>query len=131
MLGGQFDRDLGEQSMKAFIFGAGSSCGTVNAPVAARFGCALNAIDGSWQASYPALLQVVQHLNLPPDNWGLEPVWSCMDYYAKLREAIGTAPPWAKESPQLRKALLKVYGQRCDQQAEQLPSMTAIHSAIA
>ena len=107
--------------MKAFFFGAGSSCGTVNAPVAARFGCALNVIDSNWQANYPALLQVVQHLNLPPDNWGLEPVWSCMDYYAKLRNAIGTAPPWTDESPQFKKALLKVYGQRCDQQAEQLP----------
>lgn len=110
-----------EQSLKAFFFGAGSSCGTVCAPVAARFGCALGGIDGNWRVSYPALLQVVHHLNLPLDNWGLEPVWSCIDYYAKLREAIGTAPPWTDESPQFKKALLKVYGQRCDQQAEQLP----------
>lgn len=107
--------------MKAFFFGAGSSCGTVDAPVAARFGYTLNLIDGNWQANYPALLQVVQHLDLPLDNWGLEPVWSCIDYYAKLGGAIGAAPSWTDESPQLKKALLKVYGQRCDQQAEQLP----------
>jgi len=44
-----------------------------------------------------------------------------MDYYAKLQPAIGRPRPWSNESPQFKKALLKVYGQRCDQQAEQLP----------
>jgi len=107
--------------MKAFFFGAGSSCGTVCVPVAVRFGCAFTAIDTNWRTNYPALFQVVQHLDLPHDNWGLEPVWRCMDFYAKLQPAIGTPPPWIGESPQLKKALLQVYGRRCDQLADDLP----------
>lgn len=107
--------------MKAFFFGAGSSRGTVGAPVAREFGFALNVMDPNWQIIYPALLQVVQHLHLPLHDWSLESVWSCMDYYAKLRNAIGTTPPWTHESPQFKRAILTLYGQRCDRQADRLP----------
>ena len=44
-----------------------------------------------------------------------------MDYYAKLEEAIPSSPPWSDESPQMKKALLEVYGRRCDDAADQLP----------
>lgn len=95
----------------------------MDAPTAASFGRVLHEIDSNWQQDYPALSKIVGHLNLSRDNWGLEPVWSCMDYYAKLGHAIGNEPdpPWSDESPQLKKALLKIYGQRCDKRADQLP----------
>jgi len=43
-----------------------------------------------------------------------------MDYYAKLEEAIPNSPNW-NASPQMKKALLEIYGKRCDDAADQLP----------
>ena len=114
--------------MKVFFIGAGASKGTFHStgtgvPVAAEFGKALQDIDPQWPFHYPALFKIVEHLDLPRADWGLEPVWTCMDYYAKLQEAIPNSPPWTdeNESPQLKKALLEVYGKRCDDAADQLP----------
>ena len=112
--------------MKVFFIGAGASKGTFHSsgtfvPVAAEFGKALQEIDPLWRDNYPALFTIVEHLGLPPDNWDLERVWTCMDYYAKLREAIPQRLPWRGESPQMKKALLRVYGQRCDAAADRLP----------
>ena len=112
--------------MKAFFIGAGASKGTFHStgtpvPVAAEFGKALQDIDPQWPFHYPALFKIVEHLGLGLDEWGLEPVWTCMDYYAKLREAIPQSSPWCDESPQMKKALLEVYGKRCDDAAEKLP----------
>jgi hypothetical protein len=105
--------------MKAFLFGAGASRGTfddsvVRVPVAAEFGRTLNELDSSWRQNYPALVKVVEHLHLDLADWPLEPVWSCIDYYAKLQSALPLPKPWNYESPQLKKALLTVYGRRCD-----------------
>jgi len=112
--------------MKAFFIGAGASCGTFQdsntpVPVAIQFGQVLQKIDPNWTQRYPDIFKVVSHLGLPKDNWGLEPVWSCIDYYAKLQQVIPKKRDWSKESPQLKKALLHVYGRRCDDAAEQLP----------
>lgn len=112
--------------MKVFFIGAGASKGTFHStgtpvPVAAEFGKALQDIDHQWPFHYPALFKIVEHLDLPLANWGLEPVWTCMDYYAKLQEAIPQSSAWSDESPQMKKALLEVYGKRCDDAADQLP----------
>lgn len=112
--------------MKAFFIGAGASKGTFHStdtpvPVAADFGRALQAVNPEWRAKYPALSEIVKHLGLSPDDWGLEPVWACMDYYAKLEEAIPNLRNWSGESPEMKKALLEVYGKRRDEAAEKLP----------
>ena len=112
--------------MKVFFIGAGASKGTFHStgtlvPVAAEFGEVIQAIDPQWADNYPALFRIVEHLHLPLDRWGLEPVWTCMDYYAKLHKAIPNSPPWSDESRQMKKALLEVYGRRCDDAANQLP----------
>src|SRR6266446_3067376 len=112
--------------MKAFFFLAGASRGSfpsngVPVPVATEFGKVLQAIDSAWTQKYPNLSRVVSHLRLPPDHWSLEEVWSCMDYYAKLQEAIPMRRAWSEASPEMKKALLQVYGKRCDDLAEQLP----------
>ena len=46
-----------------------------------------------------------------------------MDYYAKLQEAIPNSLPWTGEHPsrQMKKALLEIYGKRCDDAANRLP----------
>jgi len=109
--------------MKAFLLGAGASRGTVGTfrvPVAAEFGETLAALDPCWNDHYPALALVVEHLglSLDPAKWSLEPVWSCIDYYAKLQASLPLPKPWRDESPQIKKALLAVYGQRCDDEAD-------------
>lgn len=106
--------------MKVVLLGAGASKGSVDSiwiPVAAEFGACLGQICPRWKVEFPTLLRIVEHLSLDTDSWGLEPVWSCMDYYAKLAEAVGTRAPWSGESRQLKKALLEVYGRRCDRAA--------------
>lgn len=114
--------------MKAFFIGAGASKGTFHStatpvPVAAEFGEALQAIDPQWLDNYPALSEIVNHLSLSPNDWSLEPIWTYMDYCAKLQEAIPNSLPWTGEHPsrQMKKALLEVYGRRCDDAADQLP----------
>ena len=111
--------------MKVFFIGAGASKGTFHStgtpvPVAADFGRALQAVNPEWRANYPALSEIVNHLGLSSNDWSLEQVWTCMDYYAKLQKAIPNSPNW-NASPQMKKALLEVYGKRCDEAADQLP----------
>lgn len=112
--------------MKAFFIGAGASKGTFHStstpvPVAAEFGKTLQAIDPQWPFHYPALFKIVEHLDLLRTDWSLEQVWTCMDYYAKLEKAIPNSRNWSGESPEMKKALLEVYGGRCDDVADQLP----------
>jgi hypothetical protein len=109
---------------KAFLLGAGASRGTVDAfrvPVASEFGEVLAALDPSWNAHYPALVSAIGHLGLDPNHWPLEPVWSCLDFYAKLQPALPLPKPWRDESWQVKGALLAVYGRRCDAEAEKTP----------
>lgn len=114
---------------KAVLLGAGASRGSLDSlcvPIAVEFGKGLAQICPGWKEAYPALLRVVEHLSLDPDSWPLEPVWSCFDWYAKLRPVLPAAKPWEDESQkecesqQMKKALLAVYGARCDDAARQV-----------
>jgi hypothetical protein len=103
--------------MRAFLVGAGASRGSVVGtlvPVAAEFGQALAEVCANWKVEYSSLGAVVDHLGFQGDAWPLEPVWSCLDWYAKLQPALPLPKPWRRESPEIKKALLSVYGRRCD-----------------
>lgn len=103
--------------MKAFLLGAGASRGSLEdivVPVAGEFGPVFVDVCPDWKTTYPALLAAVDRLGLPLDAWPLEPVWTCLDWYAKLQPALPMPKPWGNESPQIKKALLSVYGSRCD-----------------
>lgn len=109
--------------MKVFLLGAGASRGSLSnlcIPVADKFGQGLAEVCPGWKHEYPALLRVVEHLHLHLDSWPLEPVWSCIDWYAKLQPALPLPKPWENESRQIKKALLAVYGTRCDDAANQV-----------
>ena len=111
-------RTRGTIKLNAFLLGAGASRGTFDdllVPVASEFGEVLASVNPCWTQDYPALFKVVQHLGLDPGAWALEPVWSCIDYYSKLQPALPLQKPWIDESSQIKKALLAVYGRRCDQ----------------
>ena len=96
--------------MKAFIIGAGASCGTFSCshpvPLAKQFGSVLGRLNQEWERQYPALVNVIDHLQFDRNDWDLTPVWTCMDYYAKLQEAIPKAKEWDGGACQLKKALL-------------------------
>ncbi|MEW6368772.1 MAG: hypothetical protein AB1714_29440 [Acidobacteriota bacterium] len=113
--------------MKAFFIGAGASQGTLGGksgcpPVAAEFGRML-AERCDLASDFPALAMVVAHLGVPLFQLGLEQIWTCIDYYAKLSRVMPVPPVWCgvNASRDLRKALLRLYGRSCDQAAEQLP----------
>ena len=82
-------------------------------PTAQEFGRALNRYWPCWRSALPALKAVVHHLGLNEDDWPLEPVWSCLDWYAKLVGALPLPKPWSNESRDLKKAILRIYGKRC------------------
>ena len=93
--------------MKAFLLGAGASRGTFDfdefpVPAAVEFGAIFAHLDSHWAKSYPALFEFVNHLRLEPTNWPLEPVWSCIDYYAKLQKAL-PQKSW-NEGPKMKRA---------------------------
>lgn len=115
--------------MKTILLGAGASRGSLEAPivpVATEFGEVLATVEPGWMASYPALAGVVRHLGLDRRAWPLEPVWSCIDYYAKLQDALPLKKPWTDESREIKKALLSVYGRRCDEAAPTAESTLAV-----
>ena len=111
--------------MKVFFFGAGSSRGTLGekAPVAAEFGRVLSSKTPSWETEFPKLAKVVHHLKRELPDLGLEPIWTCIDYYDKLQGALDPSP-WGRRGtavPDLKRALLRIYGKDCDLAAEDLP----------
>jgi hypothetical protein len=80
-----------------------------------------------WQHLYPGLHQVVRHIGLPLGDIGLERIWTCIDYYAKLRRALPLPPMWSRSSQathDLKRALLRLYGSRCEELVERLPVST-------
>jgi hypothetical protein len=109
--------------MKAFIFGAGASSGTVGAPVTDAFGRALNACNTRWRTEYPGLCKVVDYLRIPEDAWSLDTVWTCLDYYDKLQGIFGNDLPWShhRMEVELSRALLDVYGESNDRAVDRLP----------
>lgn len=104
--------------MNLFILGAGASRGSLSGndvvPTSTQFGEVLCRVKPNWMAEYPALVEVVNHLELSNDKWPLEAVWTCLDWYAKLQPLLPKPRPWNDESRQLKKALLAVFGNRCD-----------------
>ena len=110
--------------MDLYILGAGASrgslSGTMRVPTSAEFGEVLSEQWPTWRNDLPALKEVVKHLRLCELKWPLEPVWSCLDWYAKLQPALPLPKPWDDESRQLKKALLRVFGRRCDQLADNI-----------
>lgn len=110
--------------MDLFILGAGASRGVLSGndvvPTSAEFGKILCHVKPNWITEYPALFKVVEHLGLCTKDWRLEPVWSCLDWYAKLQPALPKPRPWNDESRQLKKALLDVFGTRCDHLANEV-----------
>lgn len=109
--------------MKAFLLGAGASRGCFEdfvVPVSAEFGEVLAVVDPCWKETYPALHLALRHLGLEDSKWSLEPVWTLLDYYAKLQSALPLVAPWRNDSRQIKKALLSVYGKRCDEVAANL-----------
>lgn len=121
--------------MKTVILGAGSSRGSFPedfiVPTSNEFGKVLQGIDNCWKDRYPAILKVVDHLGLDAANWPLERVWTCIDLYAKLDPALPKYQPWNGESPQLKKALLSVYGKRCDSAAEKVSEESTLAKVLA
>ncbi len=101
-------------------------------PIARDFRSVLTAVAPSWRTEYPALYAAVQHLNLDISNWPLEPVWSLFDYYAKLQTTIPRPRPatWENSSRQIKKAILAVYGQRCDDQASSVADDSTLAQLI-
>jgi hypothetical protein len=118
--------------MKVLLLGAGASRGTFRfertpVPVSAEFGEVLTNIEPEWFKEYPDLPKVVAHLGLNPVSWSLEDVWGCVDYYSKFYfqpdrdlSILEKPPIWARPGD-VKKALLDVFGKRCDIAAEQLP----------
>jgi hypothetical protein len=71
----------------------------------------------------------VQHLRLG-ENWSLETIWSAFDFGWKLREVIPES--WLRDSDrELKRALLDVYGRRCDQLAGQISPNATLARLIA
>jgi hypothetical protein len=115
--------------MTAYFIGAGASSGTFRRarncpPVGAEFGASLMLSAEHWQRTYPGLHRVVRHIGLPLEDIGLERIWTCIDYYAKLRSALPLSPSWSRSSRathDLKRALLRLYGSRCEELVERLP----------
>jgi hypothetical protein len=110
-------------TMKAFIMGAGASSGTVGAPVTDEFGRALACRSPNWRECYAGLGKVIDYLHVPPEGWGLDAVWTCIDFHDKLRGLFEKPVPWEGEPARLNlsKALLEVYGKSCDEAVDRLP----------
>jgi hypothetical protein len=112
--------------MKAFFFGAGSSAGTLEhwparPPISNRFGAVLKATCPSWEREYPGLVEVVGHLGEQVDKLGLVEIWTCIDYWAKLGPILPLQPQWNPRATwDLKRALLLLYGLRCDKAASHL-----------
>jgi len=115
--------------MRAFFFGAGSSFGTLEhdkvcPPLAKDFGCYLSKQPG-FPRKYPNLELASSHLSHDLSRIGLEDLWTCLDYYAKLSGFNGALPThdwlWPAVKELKEQALLWLYGRRCDDAANSLP----------
>jgi len=82
--------------MKAFIFGAGSSFGTLGKhhacpPLAKDFGASLSK-QNNFPNRYPNLSLAANHVGTTLAKIGLEEIWTCLDYYKKFRWPPGLGP---------------------------------------
>jgi len=113
--------------MKVFLIGSGCSYGTLSfrpgcAPLAKMFGQHLS------PTGYPELAKVAKHLGRDLSDLGMEDLWSCIDYYAKFAGSDGFLPDprWHRQLAvvELKKALLFLYGSRCEEAARRIGKST-------
>jgi hypothetical protein len=99
-----------------------------NRPLSKNFGDILSR-QHDFSGKYPNLRMAARHLGQQLEQTGLEELWSCLDYYAKLSGsggALGDTPAWLWPAVRELKydALLFLTGRRCDRAAEALPVST-------
>ena len=101
-------------AMRAFFLSGRAQALWAPRSGAISFGTTLATVNGQWEVDYPTLPLVIRHLYQVAAtasvraDWGLEEVWSCLDYYAKLQGAIGRAAPWAglqRDSTDMKRGL--------------------------
>jgi hypothetical protein len=112
--------------MQALFLGAGATAGTLKdtsgyPPVAKQFGRALNEAAPDWMHGHLGLREVITHLGPTIENLGLEEIWTCIDYHAKLGVVLPHWPQWGPQAAiDLKRTLLLLYGRRCDKLANEL-----------
>jgi hypothetical protein len=98
--------------MRLFIFGAGSTLGTLGLPGVGGFGKRVKDEVPNWRAELGALASVVDALEpahrRTEDDWDLDAAWTHVDYVAKLKLALGTAEFPASASAGLHAAVTAV-----------------------
>jgi hypothetical protein len=120
--------------MNLFLIGAGASRGTFDSrnfrvPTTNEFGEVLSELDAEWKSSFRTLGLAVRCLGLDDSNWSLADVWTLIDYHAKLADALPfRTADWSGSSIDMKKALLTVYGQRCDLKAEEVAEDSTLYS---
>ncbi|MBL8292347.1 MAG: hypothetical protein JNN08_10955 [Bryobacterales bacterium] len=109
--------------MTVYIFGAGSTRGTLNdsAPVSREFGAKLD------PDSYPNLAKAARYLSPKEpclNKQGLEELWSFVDYYAKFcvrRGGFLEHNDWLEPAiGELKRAILAIYGKGCEAAAAKI-----------
>jgi hypothetical protein len=86
----------------------------------------LEATCPSWKREYPGLAEVIDHLGKHIDELGLVEIWTCIDYWAKLGPIVPLEPHWNPRATwDLKRALLLLYGSRCDKAASELTATDA------
>lgn len=113
------------KTVKVVILGSGATAGTLcGCPTMPCFGRALARRRSNWREVYPVLARAVAdsqgEKDSDKDMWDLSEVWTRLDYYAKLREALGTWDYGAEASCQLHRAVLDVYGPPADKEIAEL-----------
>ena len=111
-------------AMNAFLIGAGCSSGTLRyrsgcPPLAEGFGRRLSPTD------YPNLAKIAQHLGNELSQLGMEPLWSCIDYYAKFKDFLPDPDrDPEKVAYEIKKAVLFLYGSNCENAARAITRST-------
>jgi hypothetical protein len=103
------------KAVRLFIFGAGSTIGTLGLPGVDRFGLELARRIPEWRSKFWGLAAVVDALEpkpgrSSPNDWNLDTAWTHVDYIAKLHRALDTMHFPGTASHNLHAALVAVYG---------------------
>ena len=112
-----------------FIAGAGCSRGTLDRdeclrpPIAKDFVTDLKSRVSEWAQEYPEINTVVAHLQKTLLHVGLEELWTCIDLHAKFPAAFPISwAPRGRVVPELKSALVRMYGRSCDDLARKIPT---------
>jgi hypothetical protein len=100
--------------MRLFIFGAGTTIGTLDVPGVKGFGAQLAKEMPYWRSMLGSLREVVDALEprnrRSADDWDLDAAWTHVDYFAKLNLALDTRAFSGSASAGLHAAVSRVYG---------------------